>query len=100
MCQPYSPDCSRDFTADRARDTPASAGQKWRLRGLALAGLGALDIWLMMELAQSVGVALAQHDAPLIPALAAIGCALETGAALLLTWLLIDDGADEPAVFR
>ncbi len=99
MCPPYSPDCFRDFSVDAARDISPAAGRKWRLRRLALAGLGVLDIWLLVQLMQAIDAMLAQDNAPLISALAAAGCALETGAALLLTWLLIEEGTGEPTVF-
>lgn len=103
MCQPYSPDCFRDSSVHAARERAPAAGRMWRLEarlgGLALAGAGALDIWLLVRLIEAVAAMLVQEDAPLVPALAAAGCAMQTGAALLLTWLLIDEIDGGPGRF-
>lgn len=91
MSQPYSPDRFSGFAADADRDASQFVPRKPLVRGLAVGLLGAIDFWLVTQLVQSIGAILTQQNSPLILALAAIGCALEAGAALMLTWLLIDE---------
>jgi hypothetical protein len=91
MCQTYSPGSFGDLAPDTSRDKSRPTARRRLLRGLALGALVAADLWLAMRLAHAIGAVLAQPDAPLILALAAIGHALEAGAAMLLTWMLIED---------
>lgn len=88
MSQPFPPDRLCHFAADPARTAPLRSG-------VALAALAALDVWLAIRLAHCLGALLSQRDALFVNLLAAIGCAMTAGAALLLTRLLIDDLSGE-----
>jgi hypothetical protein len=61
------------------------------MSGLALGAVGALDIGLTVQLARAIGAVLAERHAPLVAVLATTGCAMTAGAALALTWLLLED---------
>ncbi|MCL9999680.1 MAG: hypothetical protein NBV68_09870 [Erythrobacter sp.] len=68
--------------------------------GLALGVLGALDLCLAVRLARAIGTVVAERHAPAVPMLVAIGCAMTAGAALALTWLLLEDlVASERSIF-
>lgn len=100
MSQPYPSSFSHDQSDGEPR-TGASPDTLTRfMPGLALGVLGALDIGLAVQLARAVGTVVAERHAPLIPVLAAAGCAMTAGAALTLTWLLLEDLAgSERSIF-
>lgn len=91
MMQPFLPDPSRDCDDRLAADRPSPATLRAMVPVPVIGLLAAADIGLAVHLVQLVEAALAHHQAQIIPLLAACGCGVMTGAALLLTWLLFED---------
>lgn len=91
MSQPCPSDPSRDPGEGGTRAGASPATPAWLMPGLALGVLGALDIGLAMRLAGAIGTVVAERHAPVVPVLVATGCAMTAGAALALTWLLLED---------
>lgn len=86
MSQPCPPELPPDPRPGALPEAPSRI-----VPGLVLGALGALDIALTVQLAGAIGTVLAQREALFVPVLAATGCAMTAGAALALTWLLIED---------
>jgi len=91
MMQPFLPDPSRECDDRFASDRPSPEARRAMKLVPVIGLLAAADIGLVWHLVRSAETALAQHQAPVIPLLAVCGCGAVTGAALLLTWLLLED---------
>ncbi len=85
MSQPCPSDFSHDPGTGDPRNAASPQGAAWLMPGLALGMLGALDIGLAVQLVRAIGTLLEERAAPLIPLLAATGCAMTAAAALALT---------------